>query len=148
MSPTLSSHCAPSVLREDVVDLLRSIISTSSTFRSSRSHMIDPFLNHVGTRPRCYESYSAAYCVWYLYLYSKSNWAIQAGPLNCRIIRLIVFPVNFYFICWTPVLRDCTKIQGCCVDNLQDGCYFSSVAASFSTLIDNLSGPFVLLGFN
>lgn len=39
ISPTLSSHCAPSVLREDVVYLLRSIISTSSTFWTSSLHL-------------------------------------------------------------------------------------------------------------
>ena len=31
---------------------------------------------------------------------------------------------------------------------LQDGCNFSSFAASFSTLIGNISGPFALLRFN
>lgn len=46
ISPTLSSHCASSVLREDVVYLLRSIISTSSLHLEISSRTVISCVSH------------------------------------------------------------------------------------------------------
>lgn len=53
-----------------------------------------------------------------MFKYLTTNRSKWYRSIICRI-ESITFLMNWYYICWTPVLRDRTKIYGCCGNNLQ-----------------------------